>query len=337
MENEPNKPEGEKEEPREEERGKSHKSGMETGKSAEIEAADVIREMMPHHYKVSFGIGRAKNGRDAPDIIVSDGSRHQDHEEETVIAHGIMTRKSKNSGWSFTVVNPENVHHHVAHAAPHLNAEGIVASVRRRPSGTEKNEKSVNYGMGDVPLAVNWKPKNTRSIDAVVVHHQGHITEEGHRLAHAIGEHVQHHGSFVIDVKSKGSDQFSNLAFHVHRDKDHHLHFHWAESDVPHHIKHHIEHHMRHHHSHDFHKYLDEIESHGVGPDSRLVRRQSHFVPDNAPSIVAAKEKGLFVTKKPPKLSFKLEHESIKGFVKDMFGATAKYFKTSEHRKREKE
>lgn len=240
------------------------------GDAAEKEAADILRKLLPHHYKVSFGRGKTAEGGDAPDIIVH--TEHHVHhsggktrmKDATPVAHAIMTRK-KSGKWAFTVVAHHKVHSEVRKHAPEIS-HGVRMSVRKRPGSTQKNPTSSNFGKADVHHAVSIKPTSVDSVPHVTFHEHGEVTNNGHALAAAIQAHVEEHGAFVIDIKSGGGTQMSNMSFNAHRESEHHapkIEI-GEKSSFPKHTQEKLSAHVMKHAGHHIHEYLNQL-GHMVG------------------------------------------------------------------------
>lgn len=260
-----------------------------TGDSVEKEAATLLRQALPSHLHVSFGRGKTKEGGDAPDIIihgpehVAEGGKTLAH--STKVAHAILTKKK--SGWAFTVLSHHDVHHLVAKHAPALT-HGIKAGVRKRPNSTEKNPKSINYGKAIVSHAISFRPISKDSIPHVHFHTEGNFTENGHALIHAITQHVKEHGPFVIDVKSGGATQLSNIVYNAKREpKTGHLDVSFESSSLPKSTKESFTHFIVKHAGHHIDKYMNDISALVGHPvhTTRVVKHRTHI--DGKPTAPA--------------------------------------------------
>lgn len=242
---------------------RTSRSSKAVGDNAEVEAATILRSILPHHLTISRGTGRTHEGGVAPDLVIH-GDHHITHDEHgqarikhpTMVAHALLTKKGKK--WSFTVVAHKHVHKEVAAHAPEVS-HGVRMFVRKRPAGTNKDPKSSNFGKADVQHSVYFKPTGSDSIPSTTFHEHGDFTTGGHALAAAISKHVQEYGPFVIDIKAGGSSQLNNISFQAQRESHEHApKVSFEGSSLPHEtgkkFSEHLERTAGHHISHYFNK-----------------------------------------------------------------------------------
>lgn len=235
---------------------------MNLSNNTEEEAALLLRRILPDSLCVSFGRGRTAEGGQAPDVVVHTINHKKDEfiKHSTIGVHALLTRSyTYQDYWKFTLVDRKRVHHNLAHYAPDITT-GIDMAVRKRPSGTNKDPKSINFGKANIDHSVYFKPQGEDSLPHAVFYQGSEYTDIGCAIATAIDDHVRSYGPFVIDVKGGALSQLANVTFIAERASDNSpIRITIESGSLPASTKKRLVEHVSRHLQDKIHKYLDDI------------------------------------------------------------------------------
>lgn len=187
--------------------------------NTELEAARLLRRILPESICVSLGVGKTHEGGNAPDIVIHKPNHVLDGfiKHSTIGVHALLTKSyTYRNYWKFTLIDRVQVHDNLAYYAPDI-AGGVDMAVRKRPAGTNKDESSVNYGKANIDHAVYFKPQTEDSLAHAVFYEGEDYTLLGCAIATAIDDHVRSYGPLVIDVKGGSLSQLANVTFVAER------------------------------------------------------------------------------------------------------------------------
>lgn len=230
--------------------------------NTEIEAARLLRRILSDDLVVSLGVGKTHEGGNAPDIVIHQPNHVLDGfiKHSTIGVHALLTRSyTYRDYWKFTLIDRSLVHDNLAYYAPDI-AGGVDMAVRKRPAGTNKDAKSINYGKANIDHAVYFKPQTEDSLAHAVFYEGEDYTYLGCAIATAIDDHVRSYGPLVIDVKGGSLSQLANVTFNARRMWDKApIEITIESSSLPSKTKQMMVDHITNHLQDKIHRYLDDI------------------------------------------------------------------------------
>lgn len=230
--------------------------------NTELEAACLLRRILPESICVSLGVGKTHEGGNAPDIVIHKPEDVLDGfiKHSTIGVHALLTKSyTYQNYWKFTLIDRAHVHDNLAYYAPDITG-GIDMAVRKRPAGTNKDTSSINYGKANIDHAVYFKPQTEDSLAHAVFYQGEDYTYLGCAIATAIDDHVRSYGPLVIDVKGGSLSQLANVTFVADRACDKApIQITIESSSLPAKTKLKLIEHVSKHLQEKIHKYLDDI------------------------------------------------------------------------------